>query len=278
MAPPGSTLPDDVPGAAASCAVSAPEGRPDALRPCLGRRNMADGVALRRTNGSVAVVAADGEAGRRRGAGGPIDADRGERGGGLDVVLVARGVVGGGEGLQAAGQARGLAFWWRYGRPHCGPGSDARHAARRGEADEGVGMGGVGAALGSGVRALLAAHPLWAIAAIIFVEELGVPRPVPSDLLMLLAGVGVRAGTYPALARAPAPGGGDPPRHHRALPVHPARGAGGGRALRLAGHPARAAAPGPADRHPDRGGGLRHAVPGAPPGRGGRRPPLHRGL
>jgi len=58
-------------------------------------------------------------------------------------------------------------------------------------------MGGVGTALGAGVRALLAAHPLWAIATIIFVEELGVPSPVPSDLLMLLAGVGVRAGSYP---------------------------------------------------------------------------------
>ena len=58
-------------------------------------------------------------------------------------------------------------------------------------------MGGVGEALGSGVRALLATHPLWALAAIIFVEELGIPSPVPSDLLMLLAGIGVRVGTYP---------------------------------------------------------------------------------
>ncbi len=58
-------------------------------------------------------------------------------------------------------------------------------------------MGGVGEALGSGVRALLATHPLWAIAAIIFVGERGVPSPVPSDLPMLLAGVGVCAGAYP---------------------------------------------------------------------------------
>jgi membrane protein DedA with SNARE-associated domain len=58
-------------------------------------------------------------------------------------------------------------------------------------------MGRLGEALGSGVRALLATHTLWAIAAIIFVDELGVPSPVPSDLLMLLAGVEVRAVAHP---------------------------------------------------------------------------------
>ncbi len=49
-------------------------------------------------------------------------------------------------------------------------------------------------------------------------------------------GRGPRGG-LPALARAPDPGGGDPPRDHRALLVHPARGTGGGRALRLADPP-----------------------------------------
>lgn len=58
-------------------------------------------------------------------------------------------------------------------------------------------MGSVGTALTDGVRELLAAHPLWVIAVIIFVEELGIPSPFPSDLLMLLAGIGIRQGTYP---------------------------------------------------------------------------------
>jgi len=58
-------------------------------------------------------------------------------------------------------------------------------------------MGSIGTALAEGVRELLAAHPLWAIAVIMFVEELGIPSPVPSDLLMLLAGIGIRQGTYP---------------------------------------------------------------------------------
>jgi membrane protein DedA with SNARE-associated domain len=58
-------------------------------------------------------------------------------------------------------------------------------------------MGGVGAALGAGVRELLAGHPLLAIGGGIFLEELGVPSPLPSDLLMLLAGIGVRQGQYP---------------------------------------------------------------------------------
>jgi membrane protein DedA with SNARE-associated domain len=58
-------------------------------------------------------------------------------------------------------------------------------------------MGSIGTTLATGVRELLATHPLWAIAAIMFVEELGIPSPIPSDLLMLLAGIGVRQGTYP---------------------------------------------------------------------------------
>ena len=47
------------------------------------------------------------------------------------------------------------------------------------------------AALGDSFRSLLATHTLLVIVALIFVEELGVPSPVPSDLLMLLAGVEV---------------------------------------------------------------------------------------
>jgi len=49
----------------------------------------------------------------------------------------------------------------------------------------------MGVALGDSFRALLAAHTLLVVAALIFVEELGVPSPVPSDLMMLLAGVAV---------------------------------------------------------------------------------------
>ena len=49
----------------------------------------------------------------------------------------------------------------------------------------------VAAALGDSFRSLLAAHTLLVLAALIFVEELGVPSPVPGDLLMLLAGVEV---------------------------------------------------------------------------------------
>ena len=58
-------------------------------------------------------------------------------------------------------------------------------------------MGDLGEALGHSVRELIAAHPLWAIAAIMFAEELGIPSPVPSDFLMLLAGIQVRRGGYP---------------------------------------------------------------------------------
>lgn len=58
-------------------------------------------------------------------------------------------------------------------------------------------MGELGEALGHSVRELIAAHPLWAIATIMFAEELGIPSPVPSDFLMLLAGIQVRRGGYP---------------------------------------------------------------------------------
>ncbi len=58
-------------------------------------------------------------------------------------------------------------------------------------------MGGFMAALAGGMRELLASHPLLAIGGVIFIEELGVPSPLPSDLLMLLAGIGARQGQYP---------------------------------------------------------------------------------
>src|SRR4051812_32868276 len=49
----------------------------------------------------------------------------------------------------------------------------------------------VGTALSHTFHTLLATHTLLVVAALIFVEELGVPSPVPSDLMMLLAGVEV---------------------------------------------------------------------------------------
>src|SRR5450759_3389582 len=49
-------------------------------------------------------------------------------------------------------------------------------------------------ALGGYLQALFAAHTLSPIAAIIFVEELGIPLPVPGDLVMVLAGVRVAQG------------------------------------------------------------------------------------
>jgi len=48
-----------------------------------------------------------------------------------------------------------------------------------------------GAILSHTFHFLLTTHPLLVIAALIFVEELGVPSPVPGDLMMLLAGVEV---------------------------------------------------------------------------------------
>ncbi|MCA1667877.1 MAG: DedA family protein [Thermomicrobia bacterium] len=49
----------------------------------------------------------------------------------------------------------------------------------------------LGIALSHTFNFLLNAHPLIVIATLIFVEELGVPSPVPGDLMMLLAGVEV---------------------------------------------------------------------------------------
>ncbi len=51
--------------------------------------------------------------------------------------------------------------------------------------------------LDHGVRALLDMHPLLVIAALIFIEELGIPSPIPGDLMMILAGVKVSQGVYP---------------------------------------------------------------------------------
>jgi membrane protein DedA with SNARE-associated domain len=52
-------------------------------------------------------------------------------------------------------------------------------------------------ALNHALRTLLDTHPLVVIAVILFFEELGVPSPIPGDLLMMLAGVKVAQGVYP---------------------------------------------------------------------------------
>ena len=49
----------------------------------------------------------------------------------------------------------------------------------------------LGTTFGDTFDFLLAAHPLILIATLIFIEELGVPSPIPGDLMMLLAGVEV---------------------------------------------------------------------------------------
>lgn len=49
----------------------------------------------------------------------------------------------------------------------------------------------LGVALSHTFHYLLTTHPLLVIATLIFVEEVGVPSPVPGDLMMLLAGVEV---------------------------------------------------------------------------------------
>ena len=56
-------------------------------------------------------------------------------------------------------------------------------------------MASLWAALGQSVRSLLTTHPLVVIVIVMFAEELGIPSPIPSDFLMLLAGVRVREGT-----------------------------------------------------------------------------------
>ena len=52
------------------------------------------------------------------------------------------------------------------------------------------------AILSHSVRGLITTHPLVAIAAILFGEELGIPSPIPGDVLMILAGVEARRGMY----------------------------------------------------------------------------------
>jgi membrane protein DedA with SNARE-associated domain len=49
--------------------------------------------------------------------------------------------------------------------------------------------------VGDQLATLIAAHLLLAVAVILFVEEVGIPLPVPGDLIMLLAGVQVSRGT-----------------------------------------------------------------------------------
>ncbi len=49
----------------------------------------------------------------------------------------------------------------------------------------------LGSIFGDTFDFLLAAHPLILIATLIFIEELGVPSPIPGDLMMLLGGVEV---------------------------------------------------------------------------------------
>lgn len=52
-------------------------------------------------------------------------------------------------------------------------------------------------AFGQGVQALLETHALAVIAVVLFLEELGIPIPVPGDLMMLLAGIRVAQGDEP---------------------------------------------------------------------------------
>lgn len=51
--------------------------------------------------------------------------------------------------------------------------------------------------LNQGLHVLLEKYPLAVIAALLFVEELGIPSPIPGDLMMILAGVKVAQGVYP---------------------------------------------------------------------------------
>ncbi len=51
--------------------------------------------------------------------------------------------------------------------------------------------------LSQGLHVLLDKYPLLVIAALLFVEELGIPSPIPGDLMMILAGVKVAQGVYP---------------------------------------------------------------------------------
>lgn len=58
-------------------------------------------------------------------------------------------------------------------------------------------MAGLWAEVTRGIFALITAHPLLLIGLLIFVEELGVPSPIPGDLMMVFAGVQVAEGHYP---------------------------------------------------------------------------------
>ena len=51
--------------------------------------------------------------------------------------------------------------------------------------------------LSQSLVSLLETHPLVVIGTILFFEELGVPSPIPGDVLMMLAGVKARQGYYP---------------------------------------------------------------------------------
>jgi membrane protein DedA with SNARE-associated domain len=55
-------------------------------------------------------------------------------------------------------------------------------------------------ALSHSLRSLLNTHPLAVIAAILFFEELGVPSPLPGDVMMMLAGVRAAQGSHPLWA------------------------------------------------------------------------------
>lgn len=50
--------------------------------------------------------------------------------------------------------------------------------------------------LSDSLSSVMSTHPLVVIGTVIFFEELGVPSPIPGDVLMLLAGVGARQGSY----------------------------------------------------------------------------------
>ena len=51
--------------------------------------------------------------------------------------------------------------------------------------------------LSDSLSSVMSTHPLVVIGTVIFFEELGVPSPIPGDVLMMLAGVGARQGSYP---------------------------------------------------------------------------------
>ena len=55
-------------------------------------------------------------------------------------------------------------------------------------------MAGLWAEVTGGIFALVVAHPLLLIVLLIFIEELGVPSPIPGDLMMVFAGVQVAEG------------------------------------------------------------------------------------